>query len=230
MRHLVIVHPPLLRCIALHQKCLVATTNCCVTGSKTAAAYYCQQSLCVLMMQKPLLDAHQASYTQHCAVCKTYQIKDGVNTEIERHLKKKLCTDPTPWLHKSTLGIFCEGLRIEMHAALLARRLLPPLSARSLPCETPARQIRFLQDPLLTRSHPRMTNNIFCRYFQGLLCSLSLRKPILCNKQVVWQFDGILYISSYCHILASRNRCVRIISLFGYARVSKSSQSSVVAR
>ena len=167
MRHLVIVHPPLLRCIALHQKCLVATTNCCVTGSKTAAAYYCQQSLCVLMMQKPLLDAHQASYTQRCALCKTYQIKDGVNTEIEseRHLKE-LCTDPTPWLHKSTLGIFCEGLRIEMHAALLARRLLPPLSARSLPCETPSRQIRFLQDPLLTRSHPRMTNNIFCRYSQ----------------------------------------------------------------
>ena len=103
MRHLVIVHPPLLRCIALHQKCLVATTNCCVTGSKTAAAYYCQQSLCVLMMQKPLLDAHQASYTQRCALCKTYQIKDGVNTEIEseRHLNKNFaqirlhdCTSP----------------------------------------------------------------------------------------------------------------------------------------
>ena len=103
MRHLVIVHPPLLRCIALHQKCLVATTNCCVTGSKTAAAYYCQQSLCVLMMQKPLLDAHQASHKQHCAFCKTYQIKDGVNTEIEseRHLNKNFaqiqlhyCTSP----------------------------------------------------------------------------------------------------------------------------------------
>ena len=147
----------------------------------------------------------RASGIIHAALCIVQDISDqrwSQHWDWEREtFEQKLCTDPTPWLHKSTLGIFCEGLRIEMHAALLARRLLPPLSARSLPCETPSRQIRFLQDPLLTRSHPRMTNNIFCRYSQGLLCSLSLRKPILCNKQVVWQFDGILYISPYCHIL-----------------------------
>ena len=96
--------------------------------------------LCALMMHKPLLDQHQAAYAEApTGMLHTYQhCNNGshtVHTEEWVHgLPNDLLTAGCTIPHWKLMG---EGLmRVEMHAALLASRLLLFSSARP-PCNTP---------------------------------------------------------------------------------------------